>query len=123
MKRICLIALVLVAGCISNEIRLTASDNGNNITLYKGQTLIITLEANPTTGYTWEVEDVDTNIIRQVGEIEFQPGSSAVGAGGLQTVRLEAVNAGKTPLRLVYHRTWEKDVEPQKTFSVQVVVK
>lgn len=123
MRRIYFIVLVLAAGCISNEVRLTASDNGNNITLNKGQALIITLEANPTTGYTWEVAEVNANIIRQVGEIEFQPESGAIGAGGLQTIRLEAVNAGETPLRLVYHRTWEKDVEPQKTFSVQVLVK
>jgi inhibitor of cysteine peptidase len=127
MKRICSISVLLVtfallAGCISNEVKLGVSDNGSQIKLNKGQMLVITLEANPTTGYTWEVAESNTSIMRQVGAIEFQSESSAPGAGGVQTLHFEAVNAGQTPLKLVYHRPWEKDVEPLKTFSLQVVV-
>lgn len=84
--------------------------------------LVVTLEANPTTGYTWEIAEPNMSIIRQVGEIEFQPESGALGAGGVQTLHFEAMNVGQTLLKLVYHRPWEKDVKPLKTFSLQVVV-
>ena len=99
------------------------SDNGSQIKLNKGQMLVITLEANPTTGYTWEVVESNMSVIRQVGEIEFQPESSLIGAGGVQTLRFETMNVGQTPLKLIYHRPWEKDVKPLKTFSLQVIVK
>ena len=98
-------------------------DNGSQIKLNKGQMLVITLEANPTTGYTWEVAELIANDLRQVGEIEYNPESNKLGSGGVQTLRLDAVNVGQTSLKLVYHRPWEKDVEPLKTFSLQVVIR
>lgn len=128
MKRIytitaILVSLVLLDGCISKEVMLGPGDNARQIELNKGQTLVITLEANPTTGYTWEAEEFDEHILRQAGETKFQPQSSAIGAGGVQTLSFEAVNAGKTSLKLVYHRPWEKNVELLKNFSIQIVVK
>jgi inhibitor of cysteine peptidase len=128
MKRIYIIAvmlvsLVLLAGCVSKEVMLGAGDNARQIELNKGQSLAITLEANPTTGYTWDAAGFDEHILRQAGEPKFQPESSAIGAGGVQTLRFEAVNAGNTSLKLVYHRPWEKNVEPLKNFSIQVVVR
>lgn len=58
---------------------------------------------------------------RQIGETEFQPESDMLGVKGMQTLRFEAANTGKTPLKLVYHRPWEKDVVPLQTFTIQVV--
>jgi len=107
---------------ISKEIKLGMGDNGSQIKLNKGQMLVITFEANPTTGYTWEVAELNANVLRQVGEIEFHPESNKIGSGGVQTLRIEAVNVGQTSLKLAYHRPWEKDVEPLKTFSLQVVI-
>ena len=106
----------------SGEVRLAAADNGHTIELTTGQIVIITLEANPTTGYTWEVAEAPGGqVMRQAGEIEFESDSDAIGAGGVQTVRFEVLNAGRTSLKLVYHRPWETDVEPLDTFSIQVV--
>ena len=107
---------------ISKEIKLDIGDNGSQIKLDKGQMLVITLKANPTTGYTWEVAELNANVLRQVGEIGFHPESNKIGSGGVQTLRLEAVNVGQTYLKLVCHRPWEKDVEPLKYFSLQVVI-
>jgi len=116
--------LSTLAACGSgNEIKLDASDNGSQVELNVGKTLAISLEGNPTTGYTWEAAEVDGQVLRQAGEPEFKPESEAVGAGGVQTLRFETVNSGSTPLKLVYHRPWETDVEPAETFSVQVTVR
>ena len=103
---------------------LTAADDGSEIELKKGQLLVITLEANPTTGYTWGVaEPLDEQVIRQVGEIEFVPESDLIGAGGVQIIRFEGVGAGRATIKLVYHRPWETEVELTRgTFSVQEVV-
>jgi len=120
-----LIALSLATGCTpqQQEVKASIDDNGREMQLKKGQTLVVTLEGNPTTGYSWEVADpLDEQVLRQAGEPEFQQESDLVGAGGVQILRFEAVNAGKMTLKLIYHRPWEKDVEPVETYSIQVVV-
>lgn len=120
-----LLALLLIVVVLMaygpREVHLTAADNGSTIELKEGQVVSITLKANPTTGYTWAVvEPLNEQVIRQVGEIEFKPESEAIGAGGVQIIRFEIVNAGQTTLKLVYHRPWETDVEPLETFFIQV---
>jgi inhibitor of cysteine peptidase len=107
----------------TNEVKLDAGDDGSQVELNAGQTLVVSLEGNPTTGYTWEAAELDEQVLRQVGEAEFNPESDAIGAGGVQTLRFETVNSGQTTINLVYHRSWEEDVEPAETFSVQVVVR
>ena len=108
----------------SGEVQLAAAGSGRTIELTTGQVVTITLEANPTTGYTWDVVEAPSGqILRQVGEIEFESESDAIGAGGVQIIRFEVVNAGQTSLTLVYHRPWETDVEPLDTFSLHVVAR
>lgn len=104
------------------EVRVNRNDNGRRIDLNEGQALVITLEANPTAGYAWETVEANEKILQQRGDIEFEPGSGLLGAAGKQILRFEAVSAGQTTLKLIYHRPWEKGVEPAGTFSIQVVV-
>ena len=123
---ILLVALTLATACSpqQQEVKVTIDDAGREMQLKKGQPLVITLEGNPTTGYSWEVaEPLDEQVLRQAGEPEFKTESEALGAGGVQILRFEAVNAGTITLKLVYHRPWEKDVEPLETYSIQVVVR
>jgi C1A family cysteine protease/predicted secreted protein len=108
------------------EVRLSAQDDSRQIELREGQVLVVSLESNLSTGYMWEVEEADETIVRQTGKIEFELESHALGAPDLlgapakQILRFEAVAAGQTTLRLAYHRPWEKDVEPARTFSLQM---
>jgi inhibitor of cysteine peptidase len=119
-----LIIIVVLMMRGPSEVQLTAADNGSTVELESGQALSITLGANPTTGYTWEVvEAPGEQVMRQVGEIEFEPESEAIGAGGVQIIRFECVNAGQTVLKLVYHRPWETDVEPLETFTIHVAAR
>ncbi len=53
----------------------------------------------------------------------FAAQSNLPGASAMEVLRFEAAGAGQTTLKLVYHRPWEKDVEPLQTFSIEVVVK
>lgn len=102
------------------EVRLSTEDDGRQVELKEGQLLVITLEANPSTGYIWEVEGLDEKVLRQSGEIEFQQESNLLGAPATQIMRFQGAGEGQTALKLVYRRPWEKDVAPAKTFSLQV---
>jgi inhibitor of cysteine peptidase len=138
-----LAVLVLTAGCAANDsgatdagvepdrggenpVVLAAADNGSQVELSSGQVLEVTLESNPTTGYSWEVSEVDEAVLTQMGDVEFQEapkeGEQLVGVGGTETFRFASAT-GQTTLTLVYHRSWEKDVEPLETFTVEVVVR
>lgn len=95
---------------------------GTAVALQVGERLAVALEGNPTTGYTWSVAAADPAILKQLGEPEFQPASSALGAGGMQTIRFAATGVGTTPLKLIYARPFEPDTPPLATFEVQVRV-
>jgi inhibitor of cysteine peptidase len=117
------LVMAAISGCSAQTaMALEAKDNGNQITVQKGQTLTVKLEANPSTGYTWEMVEPEGAILRQVGEPEFSADSELIGAPGTLTLRFEAVEAGQMDLRLVYHRPWETGVEPLETFTVEVTV-
>ncbi|MGA9348903.1 MAG: C1 family peptidase [Anaerolineae bacterium] len=103
-----------------NEIRVTEENNGGLAELGADQVLVITLESNPSTGYLWEVAEISKNVLYQVGTTELQQTSPLLGAPGKQILRFRPVGAGRSTLKLVYHRPWEKGVEPAREFSIQV---
>lgn len=123
---VAVLAVVVMAGLsgcsAETPLVLGGEDDGREITLQKGQTLSIKLAANPTTGYSWEFVESEGAILQQVGEPEFEADSDLLGAPGTQTLRFETVETGQMELRLVYQRPWKTDVEPLKTFTVQVTV-
>ncbi len=115
-------SLAAACGDDGGPVDLTADDAGETVTVDNGDTFTVTLEGNPTTGYSWEPEDLDTSILEQQGDWEFDPESSAVGAGGMVTTTFKAVGAGTTTLRLIYHRPFEQGVEPLDTWEVTIRV-
>jgi inhibitor of cysteine peptidase len=111
------------AGGSSEEISVGGQDDGAQVDLQKGQVLVITLESNPSTGYSWARQGAEDRILTQVGEAEFQAKSNLVGASGAEVLRFRAAGAGQTTLELAYRRPWEQGVAPEKTFTLQIVVK
>jgi len=109
----------------AESVEVNEDDDGGFIELEPGEILVVTLESNPSTGYRWQQAENNESIVEQLGEAEFKPSATSesppVGAGGWEIFRFKAVSAGQMTLELVYHRSWE-DVEPLKTFSIQVVV-
>jgi inhibitor of cysteine peptidase len=101
-------------------------DNGSEVELALGEDLTITLESNPSTGFRWEVAEVDESILQKVGEAHYaasDPGQPLLpGQGGREALRFQAIGTGRTTLQLAYRRSWEKDAEPQKTYSLHILV-
>ncbi len=117
--------LALFSGCGANGTSLSDADNGKQITVQPGDIVTLTLVSNPTTGYSWQVMEVDATVLVQDGEPEYQqsPGSEGlVGAGGTETFRFKAIGKGETKLNLGYMRPWES-VPPIETFTVTIAVK
>ncbi|MDI6773593.1 MAG: protease inhibitor I42 family protein [bacterium] len=102
---------------------LTARDAGSTVTLRVGDSLHVALEGNPTTGYTWGIAAGAGSLLKQEGEPEFEPFSRAIGSSGVFTLRFKAIRHGEVQLKLIYHRTFEPNVPPLRTFEVRLVVR
>ena len=111
--------------CKPVTIKVSESGAGSILEMKKGDSLEIVLQANPTTGYRWEVASNDTSVLKNIG-IEYQADkvpSGIVGSGGKTIMRFMAIKEGETFLQLVYRRPFEKDMPPVKKFELIVVVK
>ena len=118
--------LITFSACVAKkEIKVYASDNGGEIVCKPGDVILLSLKANPTTGYDWEVVEPPDDSVIQVGEREFSQSvkdEKLTGAGGVDQWRIQAIQPGRAHLELVHRRHWEKDVEPHDRFSLDIVV-
>jgi inhibitor of cysteine peptidase len=126
---ISLLVVLVSAGCTGfnpGEVQAGAAEENQQIQLKLSQTLVVRLDANITTGYSWEIVKLD-GMLRSSGEPEYQAPESGspprVGAGGSQVFRFQATGAGSADLQLAYRRPWEKDTPPARTYHLTVIVK
>ena len=116
-------ATATVCGVSLRVYRLVSEeDDGTHITLRLGDCLLVVLRGNPTTGYEWwNTLLYEFASLREIGEPEFQPDSSRMGAGGRFLFRYETVAVGSQAFHFIYHRPWES-VNPLEVleFSVDV---
>lgn len=117
--------LPVISGKVAT-LKLDANADGTSQTLKKGEAMSITLESNPSTGYSWYAAISDTAVLAQMGEPEYTaPAESStplVGASGTQTFLFQAAASGITTLTLEYKRGWETDIAPEKTITITVEV-
>ena len=104
-------------------VTVTEKDGNASVDLGVGDILVVELIGNPTTGFQWQQIGSDTAILRQVGEPEFIPDSSAIGSPGKVNLRLEATGSGQMQLQLAYQRSFEPQTPAAQTFKINVTVK
>jgi len=101
-------------------VELTEEQNGGTVALIVGDTMQIQLDGNPTTGYIWEADTLDTSLFEQAGPPKYTRNNNLTGGGGTYVFTFKALQAGSGHLRLIYHRTFEKGVAPLRVFDVTV---
>ncbi len=116
---ISLILLISLFSCSPGNIEIGESSNGKTISCSKGQYITITLDSNPSTGYSWYVsENSEIGNLKLVSQDFKQQETKKVGAGGRQVFKFKAARKGEATLILEYEREWEKDTPPEKTFKI-----
>lgn len=119
-----LLILALFSSCGTRGISLTETENGQQLNLAPEETLTVTLASNPTTGYSWQVLEIDSAVLALDGDPEYRQSSGSeglVGSGGIETFHFKAAGSGETTLKLGYMRPWESE-PPVETFEIRVVV-
>jgi len=118
-----LLAPALIASRVAANppMKITEADNGSALELMKDDSLIITLEANASTGYQWRIVKNDAAILKPAGPPEYKAGKSAmIGAPGQAVFTFSAVKPGSEEMVLGYARA--NDHDPAKTFAVNIRV-
>jgi inhibitor of cysteine peptidase len=108
---------------LTEPVRIGQPDAGRTISLKTGDTLLVELDGNITTGFNWIPAPQDPLLLSQVGDAAVTPESNLPGAPGRIVLQFKAVAQGQTLLHLDYKRSWETGVAPEKSFEVTVVVK
>jgi len=101
---------------------VSEQDSGGTVRLKVDDLLTVELEGNPSTGYSWEVMPADNPVLEQVGEAAYASSSDLLGAPEKVTLHFRARTTGEQMLQLIYDRSWEENVPPEKTFEIAVVV-
>lgn len=115
-----IVAIALPAGAavVSRTVTVGSAANGKSLELKKGDTLVVRLAANPTTGYDWAIVS-KPKALELVKSTFLVPHSNAVGQGGTDVFRF-SVRSGQGRLELAYRRSWEKGIAPAHTFRLEI---
>jgi inhibitor of cysteine peptidase len=120
------LALALLAACTTQpKQNLTVEkQSACPAKLHNGQTLILSLPSNPTTGYRWAIQDSAGGVLRALGpEVYSNPEDAGiVGAAGVSTWRFQAFANGSGRLRLTSQQPWAPEVLPVETFDCAISV-
>lgn len=120
-----MLCVFLSIGCANKPAISNYFADSNFITAKSGEIFSITLESNPTTGYSWSIEEPLPEILQKVSN-EYKPDDTygdIVGSGGHEIWTFKAISKGNTTLTFQYSRHWEKDVPPIKKETYQITVK
>lgn len=127
-KNVAVVFLVSWLACCGVEgaadaIGFTEADSGRTIGISVGQELVITLESNASTGFSWSFLCTPADALGSIGEPEYIVNNPVMlGSGGMLRFRLTALRTGEATLRFEYRRSWENDVPPAKTVTYFLVV-
>jgi inhibitor of cysteine peptidase len=128
---ITVLAVVAIAGvaCTASADKggpgvVNVNESGKQITLSPGDSLIVTLDSNPSTGFAWSISGItDEAVIDDVSNEFNGADTGMMGAGGQEVWTFEAGDKGTSTIEMQYSRSWETGMEPAGTFNVTVVVK
>ena len=95
----------------------------NIISAKTGETFVIELDSNITTGYSWQLaKPLKKEFIRLVSSEYINLHPNVTGAGGKEIWRFITLKKGSTKISFQYSRPWEKQ-RPAKQISYKIKVK
>jgi len=116
------VATCLLAGC-GGGVKAYSNPEGTIDIGANGEfVILIALESNPTTGYSWEASYDETmlELVEETYELGEYAQQGVVGAGGTELFRFGALNSGEVEITMVYKRSWEEEALDQKVFTVDI---
>ena len=116
-----MLCVLLIMGCSTSE----QAGTSDALQVKVGDTFVIELDSNRTTGYSWTLAETDPTIIEQVSNV-YKPRETAdrrVGSGGTEVWTFKAIAPGKITLTFQYARPWENGVPPVKDETRTIIIR
>ena len=107
---------------ISDVKIINPKDNTEIVNLAIGQNVIVHLDANPSTGYRWEIVDNDEDLLPLISR-DYQQHDAAVGmvgVGGIESLTFKAIKKGQVTLKLQYARAMPNPDDTSKQYEMKV---
>lgn len=101
---------------------INEKDQGRTILLKVCEKCKITLNENPSTGYTWLEEITPQKDILKLEEENCITGNLTIGGHSSRQWIFQAMKPGKKVLRFFYQRPWEKSPSEKNKFEITVNV-
>jgi inhibitor of cysteine peptidase len=125
MRALVLLSL-LALGCASTAkagpLAVTQDDDKKEVRVASGREVEVHLVSSPGTGYSWQLDKVDSATLVLIGTEDKQVGEVKPGSPSETIFRFRAAAAGAAPLHFRLVRPWEKAAAPSKEFQINVVV-
>ena len=107
------------------SVSVDASYSGKTVEVGIDGSVVVTLESNSSTGFSWELTKIsDETVLKQVDQKYEGHGAGAPpGAGGQEVWTFKALKKGTSSISMEYSRPWEGGEKAAETFNLTVVVK
>jgi inhibitor of cysteine peptidase len=127
MLRLLLPFLALgLMGQLPDTIRVTLpAADPRPLVMVQGQSLVVELRGNPTTGFAWELKDLPECLTLKGEPAYVQDPSDErkLGVGGRYLYTFVAEKKGSGTLQFIYRRPWEKDKPPLESARLALEVR
>jgi inhibitor of cysteine peptidase len=104
------------------QIIIGKTDNGKSFEVSQNDLISINLPENPTTGYLWQVSEVDNRVVKIQDSTFSISTESGIGAGGMRILSFKAESSGTTNIRLNLRRGWEPEQSAIEKFGLIIHV-
>lgn len=103
------------------EIIILQSDKGKTFEPHQGDSILIRLEENPTTGYIWEVDVANDQIIYLKDSNFSTANDTVIGGGGIRIFTFTAQSPGTGEVKLELRREWEEKAIDHFGVTIHVI--
>lgn len=103
------------------EIKLTRNDNGKTVEAQVGDSVVIELPENPTTGYVWSLDVKERTGIAYLSNSRYTAANnSGIGGGGMSTFIVNVQSAGIATIDIKLKHPWEPESTAIDRFNVVI---
>jgi inhibitor of cysteine peptidase len=104
---------------VPERILLTDQNQSQTVDVVVGQSVVLSLPENATTGYRWEIDRLDANLVETAEPTPRYPSTAVGSSGRVEWVFLPKA-PGNTEIALKQWRSWEGDRSVVERFRVQL---
>ena len=87
-----------------------------------GDKVRVRLCSNTTTGFQWEYQMTQVNVLKEEDHDYEEPESNLIGTAGVELWTFEAVGVGETEVRMKYNRAWEGGEKDVWAYTMMITV-